>query len=223
MTRNFLSSGGLAVGAVLSIGLVVAGCAGTSSAPSAAALDRQAGEMMHTSFRAQGIAGLDRLEQDPVQAACSSDTPPPDATLRALEAEQMKTIRWPSDGRFLGDWKAGEKLAQNGRGMTWTDKSTDPSANGGNCYNCHELDRKEISFGTIGPSLWHYGKLRGVTDPAAPAAQPMLRHAWAKLWNSKATAACSTMPRFGHQKLLDENQLRDLMALLFDPASPVNR
>ena len=31
------------------------------------------------------------------------------------------------------------------------------------------------------------------------------------------------MPRFGHAKLLNEQQLRDLMALLLDPRSPVNQ
>jgi len=31
------------------------------------------------------------------------------------------------------------------------------------------------------------------------------------------------MPRFGHNKLLDETQLKNLMALLLDPKSPVNQ
>jgi sulfur-oxidizing protein SoxX len=31
------------------------------------------------------------------------------------------------------------------------------------------------------------------------------------------------MPRFGHNKLLDEQQIRDIMALLLDPQSPVNQ
>ena len=31
------------------------------------------------------------------------------------------------------------------------------------------------------------------------------------------------MPRFGHAKLLDEKQIRDVMALLLDPRSPVNQ
>ena len=31
------------------------------------------------------------------------------------------------------------------------------------------------------------------------------------------------MPRFGHAGLLDEDQIRDLMALLLDPKSPVNQ
>ena len=40
--------------------------------------------------------------------------------------------------------------------------------------------------------------------------------------HSKAYAACSNMPRFGHANLLTEQQIRDLMALLLDPKSPVN-
>jgi sulfur-oxidizing protein SoxX len=107
--------------------------------------------------------------------------------------------------------------------MTWTDPSAATSANGGNCYNCHQLDKKEISFGTIGPSLNNYGKLRGVKDPADPASMPIVEYTWGKLWNSKAYGACSNMPRFGHSKLLDEAQLKHIMALLLDPKSPVNQ
>jgi sulfur-oxidizing protein SoxX len=91
------------------------------------------------------------------------------------------------------------------------------------CYNCHQIDKKEISFGTIGPSLWNYGKLRGVTDPADPAAAAIVKYTWGKLYNSKAYTACSNMPRFGHAELLNEQQIRDVMALLLDPKSPVNQ
>ena len=97
------------------------------------------------------------------------------------------------------------------------------SANGAQCYNCHQVDKKEISFGTIGPSLWNYGKLRGVKDLNDPASAPIIQYTWGKLWNSKAYSACSNMPRFGHAKLLDEQQIRDVMALLLDPKSPVNQ
>ena len=38
-----------------------------------------------------------------------------------------------------------------------------------------------------------------------------------------AAFPCSNMPRFGHLKLLNEDQLRDIMALLLDPNSPVNK
>ncbi|MEP7056504.1 MAG: sulfur oxidation c-type cytochrome SoxX [Caldimonas sp.] len=191
--------------------------AGTSDP---AALDRLARDAIRASFRAQGIAKLDRLDQDAVQQACSSPQPPSDEIARRLEAAEQATIRWPEDGNYLGDWREGEKLAQNGRGMTWTDAPGAPS--GGNCYNCHQLAKAEISFGTIGPSLYHYGRLRGVTNAADPAAATIVKYTWGKIWNSKAYSACSTMPRFGHAGVLTQAQVRDLMALLLDPKSPVN-
>ena len=129
---------------------------------------------------------------------------------KQIEAESLASIKWPSGGQYLGDWRKGEKLAQNGRGMTWTDRSADPKSNGAQCYNCHQLSKEEISFGTIGPSLYHYGKQRGVKDPLAPESAATLQYTWGKLWNSKAYAACSNMPRFGHMKLLNEEQIRDV-------------
>jgi sulfur-oxidizing protein SoxX len=205
---------------LLALAFVVAGCA---TGPSPAELDAQAAAVMKASFRDQGIAKVDRIQQDLGQAACSSDKPPPADVAKKIEAEAMAGIRWPAAGAYLGDWKEGEKLAQSGRGMTWTDPSANPKDNGGNCYNCHQIDKAEISFGTIGPSLWNYGKLRGVKDPADPASAEIVKYTWGKLWNSKAYAACSNMPRFGHARLLDEAQLRHIMALLLDPKSPVNQ
>lgn len=203
--------------------VAVASTLGCASAPSPADLDAQALAMIKASFRDQGIARLDRLEQDLGQRACSGESQPSEAVAKQIEAEAMATIQWPQDGQYLGDWRVGERLAQNGRGMTWTDASSATSANGAQCYNCHQIDKKEISFGTIGPSLWNYGKLRGVKNVADPAAAPIVQYTWGKLWNSKAYSACSNMPRFGHAKLLDAQQIRDVMALLLDPASPVNQ
>ena len=200
--------------------LLIAGCA---SLPSPSELDAQAAAMHQAGFREQGIAKLDRLDQDLGQKACSSDQPPTDAVAKQVEAEAMATLKWPTGGQYIGDWREGEKLAQNGRGMTWTDATAAPSANGAQCYNCHQISKQEISFGTIGPSLYHYGKLRGVTDVADPASAAIVQYTWGKLWNSKAYAACSNMPRFGHARLLDEAQIRHLMALLLDPKSPVNQ
>jgi L-cysteine S-thiosulfotransferase len=199
---------------------VLAGCATT---PSPAELDKQAQAMMQASFRAQGIATLERIRQDLGQEACSSEQPPSPEVARRVEAEALATIKPPPGGKYLGDWREGERIAQNGRGMTWTDASAATSANGGNCYNCHQISKAEISYGTIGPSLYQYGKLRGVKDPADPAATAVVQYTWGKLYNSKAYAACSNMPRFGHAKILDETQLQHIMALLLDPASPVNQ
>lgn len=205
---------------LLGAAALLAACA---TGPTPQELDAQAAAMMKAGFRDQGIAKVDRIQQDLGQAACSSDQPPSDEVARRVEAESMATIKWPAGGVYLGDWKAGERLAQNGRGMTWTDASTDPKENGAQCYNCHQISKEEISYGTIGPSLWNYGKLRGVKDPADPAAAAIVQYTWGKLWNSKAYSACSNMPRFGHKGLLNEQQIRDVMALLLDPKSPVNQ
>lgn len=206
--------------AALVAAVTLAGCA---SLPSPAELDQQALAMIRGSFRDQGIAKVDRLDQDLGQKACSGAEPPPEALADQVQAEAMATVRWPQGGQYIGDWREGEKLAQNGRGMTWTDRSAATSANGAQCYNCHQVDKKEISFGTIGPSLWNYGKLRGVKDPAHPDSAAIVQYTWGKLWNSKAYMACSNMPRFGHAGLLSEQQIRDVMALLLDPKSPVNQ
>jgi L-cysteine S-thiosulfotransferase len=215
MTMKILCCATLAALATL-----VTGCAST---PSPTELDQQAVAVIKASFHDQGIAKVDRLDQDIGQQACSSATPPPPELAKRIEADALASIRWPAGGHYIGDWRVGEKLAQSGRGMTWSDASTATKGNGASCYNCHQIDRKEVSFGTIGPSLWNYGKQRGVKDVADPATAPIVQYTWGKLWNSKAYVACSNMPRFGHMGLLDENQLRDLMALLLDPRSPVNQ
>ncbi len=203
----------------LAAAALVAGCAGVGPRSD---LDAEFAAMMKASFRDEGIAKVDRIQQDLGQSACSSATPPTPEVAKRIEAEALASIRWPTGGQYFGDWVAGEKLAQSGRGMTWTDKSSATKDNGGQCYNCHQLDKKEISFGTIGPSLLNYGKVRGVKNVTDPASAAVIQYTWGKLWNSKAFSACSNMPRFGHMKLLDEAQIRDIMSLLLDPRSPVN-
>lgn len=202
--------------------LLVQGCA-SPPPPTPAELDAQTLAMLRGSFHKQGIASLDRLNQDAVQQACSGEHPPSHEVAERLQAQEMATMRWPDGGRYIGDWRHGEKLAQSGRGMTWSDKSDKAADNGAQCYNCHEIDKAEISHGTIGPSLWNYGKSRGVKSLTDPASAAVIQYTWGKLWDAKAYVACSNMPRFGHGGLLDQDQLRDVMALLLDPASPVNR
>ncbi|MEO7854005.1 MAG: sulfur oxidation c-type cytochrome SoxX [Rubrivivax sp.] len=220
------------IAAVAAVSLaVLAGCAGPTSMPAASAAptgpdyDAMLTKMMATSFHDEGIAKVDRLQQDASNAECSKShgAPLPEARAKAIERANLATVKFPADGKLLGDWREGEKLAQNGRGMTWTDKSAAAGSNGGSCYNCHQISPAEISFGTIGPSLLHYGKIRGVADPASPASKPIVDYTWGKIYNAKAYNACSDMPRFGHAGLLDEAQMKNLMALLLDPKSPVNQ
>ena len=202
--------------------LVLSGC---TSSPSSADYDKATATILQNSFQERGIAKLDRLTQDDANRECAAadvaGKPIDPAIAKAIEAANMKTVKWPSDGKFLGDWKAGEAIAQSGRGLTWTDTAT--TANGGNCYNCHQISKEEISFGTLGPSLYNYGKLRGVTDPNSAGGKAIVEYTWGKLWNARAYNACSQMPRVGHMAILNEKQLKDVMALLLDPASPVNK
>jgi L-cysteine S-thiosulfotransferase len=169
--------------------------------------------LMKRDFHAKGSAGMDRLNEDAVQAACNKyqDNPPQEVAAK-LEKEQMATIKWPADGKLLGDWKSGEKIAQNGRGMAWNDKG----GVGGSCYNCHQIGPRESSFGTVGTSLYQFGKKRGYSTE-------IQRYAYGKIYNAKAYNLCSQMPRFGHVGALTEQQMKDLTALLMDPASPVNQ
>lgn len=191
-------------------GLVLAACS-TFTPPT----KQETQAVIKSSFSERSIAKLDRLDQSEIQAICSDTRDNPSKEQAAkIEKLATATIRYPADGKFLGDWKAGERVAQSGVGMQWSDN--DKTVNGGNCYACHQIDKKEISFGNIGPSLNQYGKLRGNSEP-------ILKYTWGKIWNSHAFTACSQMPRYGDAKILTEQQIRDVMALLLDPASPVNQ
>ena len=199
---------------------LLASCA---MAPSAGQIDEATRQVLKSSFREQGIAGMDRLKLDASNQACSeaAGVALDEKLAKSIERANLQTVKPPADGKFMGNWSEGEKIAQNGRGLTWTDKPGE--ANGGSCYNCHQISKAELSFGSIGPSLYNYGKLRGVSDPAAEASKPIVEYTWGKLWNAKAYNACSDMPRFGHAGILNEQQIRDVMALLLDPQSPVNK
>jgi sulfur-oxidizing protein SoxX len=210
MTRNFLLLAGTAV--------LVAGCAAplpVGERPKLVAADLdQLVAVSKRDFRARGIAGMDRVELDAALRTCNlyNDNPPREVA-QPLEEQILKTIPFPQ-GSLIGDWKRGQSLAQSGRGMTWSDKPG--TANGGSCYNCHQLSPQEESFGTLGTSLRNFGKIRGTSEA-------IQRYTYGKIYNSKAYNLCSQMPRMGHSKTLTEQQIKDLTAYLLDPNSPVNK
>jgi sulfur-oxidizing protein SoxX len=179
-----------------------------------AAFAQDVTKVLQRDFHARGQATMDRVVQDSVQRVCTeSGDRPPAGLAKSLEADQMKTIVFP-EGSLMGDWKRGESIAQNGRALQWTDKPGD--AAGGSCYNCHQLSPQEASFGTLGPSLRQFGKLRG-------NGQEIQRYVYGKIYNAKAYNLCSQMPRLGLSGTLTEEQIKDLVALLLDADSPVNR
>jgi sulfur-oxidizing protein SoxX len=157
-----------------------------------------------------------RLTPDETMRQCSAaGNAPPKAVADAIQAREKASIEYPADGNFMGDWKKGEALAQNGYGFRFTDYPP-TRANGGNCYACHQLTKKELSYGTLGPSLSEYGKLRDYKDADVKAA-------YEKIYNSHAALPCSNMPRFGANKILTIDQIKDAVALLMSKDSPVNK
>lgn len=178
--------------------------------------EQRAAAMLKQSFVARGQAKLERLDQDETQHLCTDAgiKAPPKNVAQEIEKVNLATIKWPADGRYLGDWKNGEKIAQEGRGMQYSDDPKGPV--GGNCYACHQLTKEEVSYGTMGPSLYNFGKLRGY-------GADMQKYAYGKVYNAEAYAACTNMPRFGHKGILSQAQIKDVVALLMDPNSPVNK
>ena len=157
-----------------------------------------------------------RLIPDESMKACSaSGNSPPKAVAANIEKREKTKIEYPADGKFLGDWKKGEAAAQSGYGLRFTDYPP-TRANGGNCYACHQLTKAEVSYGTIGPSLLGYGKLRDFKEAEVKAV-------YDKIYDSHATFPCSLMPRFGSNKILTMEQIKDLVALLMSAESPVNK
>jgi sulfur-oxidizing protein SoxX len=191
-----------------------AGVAGCAAVKDDQAYRSEAEQLIKQDFQARGVAALDRLNQDELQRLCTQyANKPPAEVAKRIEVAQLATIKYPADGNFLGNWQRGERIAQSGRGLTWSDK---PGAHGGSCYNCHQIAPQTTSFGTVGPSLYQFGKLRGY----GPDTQ---KYAYGRIYNSKAFGACSAMPRFGHFGALTEQEIKDLVALLVDPHSPVNQ
>ena len=200
---------------ILALALCSSWVAGCATRPSDSDAERVVAEMIKASFKTRGQASVDRLKQDEVQALCSKHAGelPKDAS-DAIEKAQQAALRYPVSGKMMGDWREGQRIAQSGAGRQFTDDPARPA--GGSCYNCHQLAPQELSFGTIGPSLYQFGKLRG-------SSEAIQKYAYGKIYNSEAFSACSNMPRLGHNGVLTEEQITHLVALLLDPESPVNK
>lgn len=157
-----------------------------------------------------------RLNQDETLKQCSAnENLPPKAVAEEIAKREKARIEYPADGKLLGNWQSGEKIAQSGYGLRFTDYPA-RQANGGNCYACHQLTKAEVSYGTIGPSLLGYGKVRNFSEADTKAV-------YEKIYNAQASYPCSNMPRFGTNKVLTLDQIKDLVALVMSPDSPVNK
>ena len=215
-------------------GLLVAGCATadkhsasggvdyTSMTPEALAeyLIFQDGGMKLDEKTQEGTTVKQRQTQDDLQKICSGGGR---STLSAEELIKVtgmsrESIVKPEGGAKLGDWKRGEAVARSGFGFRVGHRddnhaSRDP---GGNCYACHQLDPKEIAYGTLGPSLMNYGKMRGNS-------QAIIDYTYDVVYSPHSFFPCTHMPRFGANGVLTQQQIADVLAYLIDPASPVNQ
>ncbi len=173
------------------------------------------GTYVKNTWKAPAEGWQARVEQDETQRVCSETrNMPSKADFEKIQVREIASIVFPADGNVLGDWKAGEAVAQIGTGGQFSDKADGPR--GGNCYACHQMAPKELSYGTLGPSLSDYGKIRKFAPAEAKAT-------FAKIYNAQSVLPCSNMPRFGYHKFLSEQQIKDVTAYLFSPDSPVNK
>lgn len=184
-----------------------------------AKLKAQIDKIIALSFLPGENQDLSRLKQDETIQACNQyrDNVPEKIAAAIMERE-TKAIKYPADGKLMGDWKIGQKYYTMGFAYRiGTVEPDDPKKDrGGNCYACHSADPKEVAFGTIGPGLTGYGKLRGSSDD-------IVKYTYDKIYNAQAFTACSQMPRLGHNGLLTPEKIAHITAFLVSPDSPVNK
>jgi len=201
------------------LGIAPALIAGCASGPDEATTREIAEKMVRTSFTAPAPQLLKRLEQDRSQQICSKIG---DAKLTQPEAAEVvklarESFKYPASGKLVGDWKIGEKLAHDGAGdRIQGGRLEKRKENGGLCQNCHALAPGEVNVGNVGPSLTHYGVLRGNSEPIA-------KLTYERIYNGWAYTPCSNMPRLGATGHLTPEQIAHLVAYLIDPQSPINR
>lgn len=197
-------------------GLALALFSGVASAQQSKVDDAKIDAVLKAAFPQQPADWAPRLGQDETMKVCSaSRNLPPKELADAIGAREKSAIKYPADGKLMGDWQKGEKLAQSGYGMRFSDYPP-RNPNGGNCYACHQLTQAEVSYGTVGPSLREYGKIRKF-------AADDIKAVYEKIYNAHAAFPCSLMPRFGSNGILSMEDITHLTALVMSPESPVNK
>ena len=144
-----------------------------------------------------------RLVPDETMRQCSAHHNSPPQGDRRSDPEAREGRR-SSIRPTASSWATGRRASawrRSGYGLRFTDYPA-RNPNGGNCYACHQITKQEVSYGTLGPSLLDYGKLRNFGEAEIKAA-------YEKIYNSQAALPCSNMPRFGANKVLTIEQIKD--------------
>ena len=91
----------------------------------AATVDRDAASARSRQRARQASTGWTRTRRS-ARAASSPARRLPKEVAERIEKRNLATVRYPADGKLLGDWKNGEKIAQEGRGMQFSDDAAVP-------------------------------------------------------------------------------------------------
>ena len=176
-------------------------------------------EMVQHSYPGMPSTLTARTQQDPEQRTCSKaagEKPTSEEAARIVEAARAG-LRYPANGKLVGDWKIGQRLVADGTGERIREGKVEKvKQRGALCINCHQLDPSEVNSGNLGPALVGYGAQRGNSDAVA-------KYTYEKIFNAWMYFPCSNMPRLGANGFLTPEQITHVVAYLVDPQSPVNR
>lgn len=210
MMRNVSLSCALACAAI------VLGCATGPSPEETRAIGEQ---MVNEAYPGMPAALTARAHQDADQKICSrapGDKPTSEEARRVVE-DARATLKYPANGKLAGDWKIGARLVTDGAGERIRGgKVENVKQHGALCINCHQLDKREVNSGNLGPELIGYGAKRGNSEA-------VVKYTYEKIYNSWLYFPCSNMPRLGANGFLSPEQIAHVVAYLVDPQSPVNR
>ena len=95
--------------------VVLAGTAGSSAQQKPAVDTAKIDAAIAAAFPTAPADWKSRLDQDESMKECSiHENSPPKAVADAIQKREKTRIEYPADGKLVGDWKAGERLAQSG-------------------------------------------------------------------------------------------------------------
>ena len=168
-------------------------------------------------FRPRRPIGSRGFDQDETMKQCSlHENSPPKPVADEIQKREKARIEYPADGKLMGDWKSGEKLAQSGYGLRFTDY---PAAAG---------QRRQLL--RLPPADQGRGQLRHdrpeparTTARSGTSARPTPRRSTRRSTTRRRPIRARTCRGFGTNNVLTIEQIKDLVALVMSPDSPVNK
>ena len=138
---------------------------------------------------------------------------PADAQAPAIDAARMEAAVKRSWTQASPEWQT--RLGQDETMVVCSQHRNSPPPAVADAILARE--KASIKYpGTLGPSLLEYGKIRKFSDADIKAV-------YDRIYNPQAAVACASMPRLGAGGHLSIEQIKDLVAYVMSPDSPVNK